>query len=101
MGILRGRYEKLSGIILFVSNDVPPTPFDINQLHLIVALSRQRSGVNNRPVDDFRGGSFQPLTHLSAWKTGRWSLLAGKPSFAKHNCIHYETAQFPRFFPSG
>ena len=24
----------------------PPTPFDINQLHLIVTLSRQRSGVS-------------------------------------------------------
>ena len=25
-------------------NRCPPTPFDINQLHLVVALSRQRSG---------------------------------------------------------
>jgi len=42
----------------------PPTPFDINQLHLIVTLSRQRSGVadqygsrtenNKTPIDERR-----------------------------------------------
>jgi len=29
----------------------PPTPFDINQLHLVVDLSLQRSGAYNRIVD--------------------------------------------------
>jgi hypothetical protein len=52
------------GIVLYQT--CPPTPFDINQLHLVVALSRQRSVATVDESSDFRGGSFQPLTHLSA-----------------------------------
>jgi hypothetical protein len=31
-----------SAVNLRISNDSPPTPFDINQLHLTIALSQKR-----------------------------------------------------------
>ena len=44
----------------------PPTPFDINQLHLIVALSRQRPRVRVPSSPPF----FQALANLTSSKLG-------------------------------
>jgi hypothetical protein len=51
----------------------PPTPFDINQLHLVVALSQQHS------IRE----SAQPLVGIASWKASLLIIAQASPAVSK------------------